>query len=289
MARPIRLQLAGAHYLVTTRAASPDSLFTDEQDRQRFVSLIGRACQRYRWRCHAWCLGTDYYQLVIATERPNLAAGMRHLNSVHSQSSNRRRRVSGPMFEGRYTSQFVDPQRGLLAAVTDVLRGPLDRGLVTDLADWAWSSYAASVAPDSAPSWLAIDEVLKVFADDPAVAANALALTLRAAPAHGSDDGGARIYADAEFIARLVASARPDEEDDFAVLSRLRPPLREICEASADRRECMRLAYRSGYSQKEIARHFNVHVATVSRAVAAGTSWQRPSLSNLNPGLHAND
>ena len=36
----------------------------------------------------------------------------------------------------------------------------------------------------------------------------------------------------------------------------------------------MRAAWRSGcYTQKEIARHFNVHTATVSRAVAPARDW----------------
>jgi hypothetical protein len=42
----------------------------------------------------------------------------------------------------------------------------------------------------------------------------------------------------------------------------------------------MRAAWRSGcYSQKEIARYFNVHTATVARAVAPDYPWTRTAVA----------
>lgn len=288
MARPIRLQLAGAHYLVTARAASPDSLFMEEQDRARFVDLLGRSCQRYRWRCHAWCLGTDYYQLLIALERPNLATGMRHLNSVHSQTLHRHRRVGGQLFEGRYDSQFVDPDTSLFAAAADLLRQPVLAGLVTDVRDWPWSSYHATVGTHAAPEWFTRHELLRRFDDDPERAAAAFDRALREQPRLHEVPCAGRVYADAEFIARLVASA-PVEDRATPLYGRPRPPLRELSAAHPDRREAMRVAYRSGYSQKEIARYFNVHTATVSRAVAAGMNWPHASTTSPLTSQHARD
>lgn len=275
MARPIRLQLAGAHYLVTARAASPDSLFTDEQDRARFVDLLARSCTRYRWRVHAWCLGIDRYQLLLHTERPNLAAGVRHLNSVHSQVLHRQRRAGGQLFEGRYASVIVDPARALSIAAADVLLTPVRSGLVADVADWRWSSYHATMGTSPAPEWLAVQDLLHPFDDDPTRAAVAFDAALRALPPPSDDpDAPPTVYADAEYIAKLVANNVPEEEDGI-VFARLRPSLRELAAAHPDRAEAMRVAYRVGYSQKEIARHFDVHTATVSRAVAAGSSWPR--------------
>jgi len=275
MARPIRLQLAGAHYLVTSRAASPDSLFTEEQDCTRFIELLARSCTRYRWRVHAWCLSTDRYQLLVYTERPNLAAGVRHLNSVHSQTLHRQRRAGGQLFEGRYASALVDPTRALFTAVADVLLAPVRAGLVDDVADWRWSSYHATMGGTPAPEWLAVQDLLHPFDDDPARAASAFDAALRVLPPPSEDpDAPPKVYADADFIAKLVATHEAEEEDDI-VFARLRPSLREVAAAHADRAEAMRVAYRVGYSQKEIARHFDVHTATVSRAVSAGAGWPR--------------
>ena len=291
MARPLRLQLAGATYLVTARATSPELLFRDEQGRAHFIKLIARSCQRYRWRCHAWCLGNDYYQLLIATERPNLAAGMRYLNSVHSQTLQRRQRLCGPLFDGRYSSVLVDPSRALFAAAADLLSRPVVDGLVEKIGDWRWSSYHTTCAPERAPEWLATGELLRPFDDDPARAGLAFAAALASRPRRSADRGDdePHVYAQADYIARLIASAEPAEDDDCIVLARLRLPLQALSEAHPDRREAMRVAYRAGYSQKEIARYFNVHTATVSRAVAAGASWSPGATPLPQPTRYAHE
>lgn len=289
MARPIRLQLAGAHYFVIARAASPGELFTSERERARFVELLARSCTRYRWRVQAWCLGVADYRLLLWTERANLAAGVRHLNSVHSQTLHRDRRVGGALFEGRYISSVVDPTRALFAAAADVLLAPVRAGLVADVADWAWSSYHATIGASPAPEWLVVRDLLQPYATDPAGAAAAFISALRALPTEAEDSLATfDAYADAEYIARMIASNVPDAER-APELQRVRRPLRELAGAYTDRAEAMRAAYRAGYSQKEIARYFDVHTATVSRAVAAGREWPRITSPVIAALRHVHD
>ncbi len=277
MARPLRLQLPGACYLITSRARHRDTLFPDPADRQAFLDLLDRTCRRYRWRCHAWCLAQDHYQLVIRIEAANLGAGMRHLNSVYSQLLNRRHASGGNLFEGRYESAVVDASRYLVEAVTQVLGTPVREGLSGRVADWPWSSVRATAGQAEAPSWLAVDEVLRGFADDPVVAASTFRAALERKPVVTGEETQSigNCLADADFMLRLLARA-PRRTAGLARGSRRvqRPPLADFSAAHADRREAIRAAWRSGcYTQKEIARHFNVHTATVSRAVAPARDW----------------
>ena len=272
MPRPLRLQLAGAHFLVTARGRPPRSLFPQPQDRELFVELLGRSCVRYHWRCHAWCLANDYYQLVIATETANLATGMRHLNSVYSQACHRRYRSGGGLFDGRYESSLIDPERHLGEAVSGVLRAPVSLGLVNRVCDWPWSSYRATLGSVDAPEWLAAEDVLASFAGERDIARLALkAAVEREGPGDdGQPQSMARCLADAGFMARILEHAAQTADDALTPrLMRLsRPPLRDLCAAHPLRRDAMRAAFGHGYTQKEIARYFNVHTATVSRAVA---------------------
>lgn len=272
MARPIRLQLPGACYLVTTRARQPGSLFPDIADRRSFVDLLGLTCARYRWRCHAWCLADDQYRLVLTTELASLAPGMRRLHSVYSQRLQRRHGSGGNLFEGRYESLLVDPAQYLFEAVARAFEAAADEGLSPRAADWAWSSYAATVGTSALPDWLDVRALLASFDADPAEAALAFAGALSGRRREPLPTAPGPWLADADFVARTLS--RVPRRAAHGRRRTLRPPLAEFSACHRDRRDAMRAAWRSGcYSQKEIARHFNVHTATVARAVAPDYPW----------------
>lgn len=271
MARPIRLQVPGACYLVTTRARCPGTLFPESADRRAFVDLLGRTCLRYRWRCHAWCLADDEYRLVVTTELASLAPGMRRLHSMYSQRLQRRHGSGGCLFEGRYESLLVDPARQLFEAVARTLEASVAEGLAGSAADWAWSSLAATVGTVVPPAWFDSRPVLAAFGDEPLDAASAFAAAL--ARRLATPTAAVTALADLEYVAGMLARVpRPAPR----VRRAQRPALSEFSRGQHDRREAMRAAWRSGcYSQKEIARYFNVHTATVARAVAPEYPWAR--------------
>ncbi len=90
MARPLRIEFPGALYHVTSRGDRQEAIYDDDADRQMFLSILGDVVKRWNWLCHAYCLMGNHYHLVIETPDGNLAKGMRHLNGVYTQRSNRR-------------------------------------------------------------------------------------------------------------------------------------------------------------------------------------------------------
>jgi putative transposase len=90
MARPLRIEFSGALYHVTARGDRCEDIYEDDADREAFLQLLGAVCQRYGWRCHAYCLMNNHYHLVIETLQPNLSRGMRQLNGGYTQAFNRR-------------------------------------------------------------------------------------------------------------------------------------------------------------------------------------------------------
>ena len=102
MTRPLRVEVAGGVYHVTSRGDGREDIFLDDGDREQFLALLGHTIARFGWRCLAYCLMTNHYYLLIETLEPNLARGMRHLNGVYTQRLNRRhdrvvRRIVGPL------------------------------------------------------------------------------------------------------------------------------------------------------------------------------------------------
>jgi hypothetical protein len=46
MARPLRIEFEGALYHVTSRGNARGDIFLDDQDRRRFLELMGEVCTR---------------------------------------------------------------------------------------------------------------------------------------------------------------------------------------------------------------------------------------------------
>ena len=82
MARPLRLELAGGLYHVTSRGDGREDIYLSDQDREIWLAALGQVCKRCNWMCHAWCQMTNHYHLLIETAEANMAEGMRQLNAA---------------------------------------------------------------------------------------------------------------------------------------------------------------------------------------------------------------
>ena len=89
MARPLRIELSGGIYHVTSRGDGREDIYLSVTDRESWLEVFGQVCQRFNWVCHAWCQMTNHYHLLIETPEANLAQGMRQLNGVYTQRFNR--------------------------------------------------------------------------------------------------------------------------------------------------------------------------------------------------------
>ena len=90
MARPLRIEYAGAVYHVTSRGDRREAIYLDDLDREKWLEIFGLVCERFNWRCHAWVQMDNHYHLMVETVDGNLSQGMRQLNGVYTQAHNRR-------------------------------------------------------------------------------------------------------------------------------------------------------------------------------------------------------
>jgi putative transposase len=164
MARQLRLEFPGALYHLTARGNAGQAIFADDQDRLRFLDMLAKEIAQQRWRCYAYCLMDDHYLLLIETPEPNLSRGMRRLNGLYTQSFNRRHHRGGHVFQGRFKSILIDKESYLREIARDIVLNPVRTQRVRTPEAWPWSSYAATVGRQPAPAWLAVGDVLELFA-----------------------------------------------------------------------------------------------------------------------------
>jgi putative transposase len=129
MTRPVRIEFSGALYHVTSRGDRKEAIYEDDVDRERFLEILGEVVRVWNWTCHAFCLMTNHYHLVIETPDGNLSKGMRQLNGVYTQASNRRHGRVGRLFQGRYKAILVDGDAYLLELTRYVVLNPVRAGM----------------------------------------------------------------------------------------------------------------------------------------------------------------
>lgn len=278
MSRPIRIAFPDALYHVTARGDRREAIFDDDQDRRQFLATLEQVVDRFNWVCHAWCLMDNHYHLLIQTPDGNLSRGMRQLNGVYTQASNRRHRRVGHLFQGRFKAILVDSDAYLLELGRYVVLNPVRAGMVKDPADWPWSSYRASVGLDPSAPWRAVDGLLAMFGKRRATAqtryAQFVAEGVRAASPWLNLHGQV-FLGNEQFVERMQARMEAEIREDVQIpaVQRRAPPLSlaDIEAGAVSRNAAIVVAYATGaYSYQQMADHFGFHFTTVGKIVRRG-------------------
>lgn len=148
---------------MTSRGNARSEIVLDDEDRENWLELFNDVCYRFNWICHAYCLMSNHYHIIVETVESNLSKGMRQLNGVYTQTFNRRHRRVGHVFQGRYKAILVEKDSYLLELSRYVVLNPVRAQMVNDTADWPWSSYRASMSQAFSLRCLQVDWVLSQF------------------------------------------------------------------------------------------------------------------------------
>ena len=159
MARPLRLEFPGALYHVTSRGNRRERIFRNRADHLAWFSEADRACRRFHFLVHAFCLMPNHYHMLIETPEGNLGQGMRQLNSAYSQYYNRRHDLVGHVMQGRYKAILVQKEAYLRELARYIVLNPVRASIVGRPEEWDWSSYRFMLG-EPAPSWIATEWLL---------------------------------------------------------------------------------------------------------------------------------
>jgi REP element-mobilizing transposase RayT len=143
-----------------------EEIFKDDADRERFLETLGEVCVKTGWQVQAWCLMGNHFHLVVETPQGNLVAGMKWLLGTYTSRFNRRHKLFGHLFSGRYKALIVDGSgSGYLKAVCDYVHlNPARAKLLPPeqpLSGYRWSSWPEYLkSPGKRPAWLRVDRLL---------------------------------------------------------------------------------------------------------------------------------
>ena len=274
MARPLRIEFAGALYHVTARDNARAPIYDDDEDRGEFLRLLGDAVERHDWYCHAYCLMGNHYHLLIETATPSLSKGMKYLNGRYTQWYNRKHGRVGHLLQGRFKAILVQKDAYLLELARYIVLNPIRARMVRHARDWPWSSYRATAGHGPAAAYLTTDWILGGFAKTRKVAWTRYRDFVQQGKGQPSpwEQLKNQIYLGGDrFVEDMQRKINPEQSlNDVPRKHKQAPPkpLSHYQGKHPNRDEAMAQAYLSGhYTLSQVGDHFGVSYATVSRAV----------------------
>lgn len=163
MSRPLRIEYPGAWYHVMNRGRRSESIFSDRKDYLMFTDLLLESSQMWNVNISAYCLMTNHYHILVQTPDGNLSRCMRHLNSIYTQRYNRRYKIDGPLFRGRYKSILVSNDSHLLQLIRYIHKNPVKANIVKDMGEYEWSSYRGYLSYAQQWDWLYKDYIFSLL------------------------------------------------------------------------------------------------------------------------------
>ena len=152
MPRRPRVHIDGIPLHIVQRGHNRGACFFDEQDYHAYLHWLGDALQRERCSLHAYVLMTNHVHLLIS---PALATAVprfvMHVGRRYVQYINHTYARTGTLWDSRYKSSLVQAETYLLFCQRYIELNPVRAGMVSDPADYRWSSYRANALGERNP------------------------------------------------------------------------------------------------------------------------------------------
>lgn len=161
MARPWRIEFAGACYHVINRGNYRRNLFGGKGAAEAFERTLGEAAVRFGWRIHAYVVMSNHFHLAVELTEPNLSTGMKWLQGTWIRRYNAFRHLVGRPFQGRYKALIVDGGHALAQVCHYIHLNPVRARIVesSKAASYPWSSLPKFIERKR-PDWLESSVVL---------------------------------------------------------------------------------------------------------------------------------
>jgi putative transposase len=143
MPRTSRIVVPGIPHHITQRGNRQMPIFFSDDDRRYYIATLTKACAAHDVKCFAWCLMDNHVHLILQPSTADaLRATLASTHTKYAQHVNLRQGLTGHLFQGRFASYAMDDAH-LMIAVRYVENNPVKAGLVSEAADWRWSSARA--------------------------------------------------------------------------------------------------------------------------------------------------
>lgn len=246
-------------YHVCARGMGGQLIFESDEDRWEFLELMRDCCRDAQVTIVAWCLMSDYVDLVLLDYEDKMSAAMQRLLLTYARRFNKRTGRAGCLFRERFERRSLDTDWQVVEAIRSVYANPQEAG-ISLIERYPWSGFAEhlraydSDAADVTRGFSDPSCALELFGSAEGFIAYSLAMP----------DGGEPVLYDMKetewerhaFADRLAKS--------------LGAPLHGVKAAPPARRDAVIVGlHDAGFTVRHIERYTGIGKSTVSRIVRA--------------------
>ena len=128
-------------YHVCARGMGGQLIFESDEDRWEFLELMRDCCRDAQVTIVAWCLMSDYVDLVLLDYEDEMSAAMQRLLLTYARRFNKRAGRAGCLFRERFERRSLDTDWQVMEAVRSVHADPQEAG-ISLIERYPWSSFA---------------------------------------------------------------------------------------------------------------------------------------------------
>jgi len=162
MARKARVEIEGGLYHVITRGNNRQTIFTCNDDFQKFLSLLEIQKHKLPYFLYAYCLMSNHVHLLIERQADAIGRIMHRVLTGYSQYYNRRYRKVGHVLQGRHNAILCQSDRYLSELVRYIHLNPVRAKMVRKPEAYEYSSHRQYLGMEAA-GMVDVDPVLRHF------------------------------------------------------------------------------------------------------------------------------
>jgi len=140
MPRKERITHPGFYHIIN-RGVERRNVYFDEDDFDRFLSIIYKALKDHDVVLHSYCLMTNHYHLLIETKQPNISNVMKQINSLYSIYFNKKYKRSGHLWQGRFASYYLYDDVHFWYVAKYIERNPIEANMVKQIDNYKYQSF----------------------------------------------------------------------------------------------------------------------------------------------------
>jgi putative transposase len=138
------LESQAACYHIINRGHARETIFHDDADLTRFLTLLMRYRDAFDLRIYHYCLmGNHFHLLVQLPEAKALSRCVAGLLVAYWHYYRRRYGLVGHLFQGRFKSPAIEADEYLLSCGRYIERNPVEAEIVAEPWQYEWSSCSA--------------------------------------------------------------------------------------------------------------------------------------------------